>query len=114
MSAREVAENECASGAKPAAANVLQQQARFDAFVDRYNRSRPHQALAMKVPADLYARSPRVYLGLEDLAYPANVRVLTVGRREGPAEANDRTRYLERRRLMGPAEVTPVSVSRPT
>jgi putative transposase len=30
---------------KPAAPNVLQQQARFDAFVERYNQERPHQAL---------------------------------------------------------------------
>jgi putative transposase len=29
---------------KPAAPNVLQQQARFDAFVARYNDERPHQA----------------------------------------------------------------------
>jgi putative transposase len=36
---------------QPAAANVLQQQARFDDFVERYDRDRPHQALAMKVPA---------------------------------------------------------------
>src|ERR1043166_4824250 len=63
---------------KPAAANVLQQQARFDAFVDRYNRSRPHQALAMKVPAELYARSPRVYRGLEDLTYPFHDHTITV------------------------------------
>ena len=35
---------------KPAAANVLQQQGRFDTFVDRYNRERPHQALGMRVP----------------------------------------------------------------
>jgi putative transposase len=56
--------------AKPAAANVLQQQARSDAFVDRYNRSRPHQALGMNVPAALYARSPRIYRGLETLTYP--------------------------------------------
>jgi putative transposase len=55
---------------KPAAANILQQQARFDAFVTRYNQDRPHQALGMQVPAALYARSPRVYRGLEDLAYP--------------------------------------------
>src|SRR5687768_16287540 len=55
---------------KPVAANVLQQQARFDAFVDRYNRDRPHQALDMKVPADVYTRSARVYCGLEDLSYP--------------------------------------------
>src|ERR671939_81900 len=42
---------------KPAAANALQQQARFDTFVAQYNRERPHQALQMKVPADVYARS---------------------------------------------------------
>ena len=33
----------------------------------RYNQERPHQALGMKVPADLYTRSPRVYRGLEEL-----------------------------------------------
>ena len=40
---------------KPAVDNVLQQQARFDAFVTQYNQERPHQALDMKVPAALYA-----------------------------------------------------------
>jgi putative transposase len=63
---------------KPAAANVLQQQGRFDAFVTRYNQERPHQALAMKVPADLYARSARVYRGLEDLTYPFHDATCTV------------------------------------
>ena len=63
---------------KPAAANVLQQQARFDAFVEQYNQERPHQALAMKVPADLYARSLRVYRGLEDLTYPFHDQTITV------------------------------------
>src|SRR5216684_2132750 len=63
---------------KPAAANVLQQQARFDAWVDQYNQERPHQALAMKVPADVYARSPRVYRGLEDLTYPFHDSTITV------------------------------------
>jgi hypothetical protein len=56
---------------KPAAGNVLQQQARFDAFLAQYNQDRPHQALGMKVPADVYARSPRVYRGLDDLTYPS-------------------------------------------
>ena len=68
---------------KPAAANVLQQQARFDAFLDRYNQERPHQALGMKVPADLYTCSPRVYRGLEELSYPfhdATVMVTNCGR----------------------------------
>ena len=46
---------------KPASPNFLQQQARFDAFVARYNDERPHEALDMRVPADDYVRSPRPY-----------------------------------------------------
>jgi putative transposase len=65
---------------KPAAANVLQQQARFDTFLERYNTDRPHQALGMKVPADVYARSPRVYHGLEDLSYPFHDQTVSVTR----------------------------------
>jgi putative transposase len=65
---------------KPAAANVLQQQARFDAFIAQFNQERPHQALAMKVPADLYTRSPRVYRGLEDLTYPFHDQTVAVTR----------------------------------
>jgi putative transposase len=63
---------------KPAAANVLQQQARFDAFIARYNQERPHQALGMNVPADLYAHSSRVYHGLTDLTYPLHDKTITV------------------------------------
>jgi len=63
---------------KPAAANVLQQQARFDAFVEQYNRERPHQALGMNVPAGVYQRSPRVYRGLEELTYPFHDSTITV------------------------------------
>jgi len=55
---------------KPAAANVLQQQARFDDFLERYNHERPHQALGMRVPGELYMPSARSYRGLTDLAYP--------------------------------------------
>jgi putative transposase len=63
---------------KPAAAKVLQQQARFDDFVARYNRERPHQALGMKVPADVYTRSTRVYRGVEELTYPFHDRTIMV------------------------------------
>jgi putative transposase len=55
---------------KPAAANALQQQARFDAFVQRYNHERPHAALHMDVPAAHYAASTRPYAGLPALQYP--------------------------------------------
>src|SRR5262252_1427104 len=63
---------------KPAGAKVLQQQARFDTFLDAYNDERPHQALGMKVPADLYTRSPRVYRGLDELSYPFHDTTVTV------------------------------------
>ena len=53
----------------PAVANVLQQQARFDTFLHRYNDDRPHQALDMNTPATLYTPSPRFYGGLEELEY---------------------------------------------
>jgi putative transposase len=63
---------------KPAAQNFLQQQAKFDDFIDCYNRERPHQALAMKYPAELYLPSPRPYRGLDELKYPFHDHTITV------------------------------------
>jgi len=63
---------------KPAAQNVLQQQAKFDDFLDCYNRERPHQALDMKYPAELYRPSARPYRGLDQLEYPFHDRTVTV------------------------------------
>ena len=63
---------------KPAAANVLQQQARFDAFIEQYNLERPHQALAMQTPGEVYTPSPRPYRGLDDLDYPFHDWTATV------------------------------------
>ena len=55
---------------KPAAGNLLQQQARFDAFVTQFNHERPHQALHMQTPAEVYVPSDRAYVGLPALTYP--------------------------------------------
>jgi transposase InsO family protein len=55
---------------RPAGANFLQQQGKFDVFVSEYNEERPHEALEMGVPADTYAASPRPYQGLTELDYP--------------------------------------------
>ena len=63
---------------KPAAPNFLQQQARFDAFVTRYNQERPHQALAMQVPAEHYRPSSRPYTGLGEFEYPFHDWTATV------------------------------------
>jgi putative transposase len=65
---------------KPAAQNFLQQQAKFDAFRACFNDDRPHQALGMKYPAELYSPSPRKYRGLSDLNYPFHDRTITVTR----------------------------------
>jgi len=65
---------------KPAAKNFLQQQARFDQFIDTFNQERPHQALNMRYPAELYQPSPRPYNGLPELDYPFHDRTVTVTR----------------------------------
>ena len=63
---------------RPPGMNSLQQQARFDAFVHEFNTERPHEALAMKRPAELYAAATRHYDGLPDLAYPLHDRDILV------------------------------------
>jgi putative transposase len=63
---------------KPAAKNFLQQQAKFDDFIECYNNERPHQALGMKYPAELYTRSPRPYKGVSELEYPFHDRTVMV------------------------------------
>ena len=55
---------------RPPGQNALQQQARFDAFVEEFNTERPHEALDMQRPADRYLASPRPYAGLPELSYP--------------------------------------------
>jgi len=72
-----------AEAARPASMNFLQQQVRFDAFVDEFNQERPHEALGMQRPADVYASSQRLYRGLPDVTYPLHDRdilVTTCGR----------------------------------
>src|SRR5262245_3197364 len=39
---------------RPPGMNSRQQQARFDDFVHEFNTERPHEAIAMKCPAELY------------------------------------------------------------
>ena len=50
--------------------NALQQQAKFDALIHEFNSERPHEALAMKYPAEVYTPSTRPYRGLPEVTYP--------------------------------------------
>jgi transposase InsO family protein len=48
-----------AEATRPAGKNFLQQQEKFDDFRVRYNEERPHEALGMKAPSDMYEKSKR-------------------------------------------------------
>jgi transposase InsO family protein len=63
---------------RPAGANILQQQAKFDKFIDEFNSERPHEALAMKCPAQLYIPSTRPYQGIPEPRYPFHDRTVNV------------------------------------
>jgi putative transposase len=63
---------------RPAADNLLQQQERFESFINEFNTQRPHQALNMKFPSELYTPSPRLYKGAPEVTYPFHDRTATV------------------------------------
>nr|WP_237699756.1 integrase core domain-containing protein [Coxiella burnetii] len=63
---------------KPAGENFLQQQEKFDTFIEQYNHDRPHQALEMKYPGELYVPSTRKYEGLPPVEYPFHDKTITV------------------------------------
>src|SRR6201988_1238894 len=65
---------------RPPGMNSLQQQARFDDFVQEFNTERPHEAIATKCPGEVYTPSPRPYTGLPDIDYPFHDKTIVVTR----------------------------------
>ncbi len=63
---------------KPASFNFLQQQERFDRFVEVYNHERPHQSLGGAYPGDLYTPSARLYEPASEPEYPYHDRTVRV------------------------------------
>lgn len=63
---------------RPPGANILQQQAKFDEFIDEFNSQRPHEALQMRCPAEVYRPSPRPYVGIPEPHYPFHDRTVMV------------------------------------
>lgn len=68
---------------RPPAANLAEQQHRFDHFRHEFNHERPHEAIADRTPAELYRPSPRPYpRRLPPVDYPGHYqqrRVSAVG-----------------------------------
>ena len=63
---------------RPAGMNSLQQQTKFDDFLEEFNNERPHQALDLKCPAEVYTPSTRPYRGLPELNYPFHDQTIQV------------------------------------
>lgn len=63
---------------RPASFNFLQQQGRFDDFIEVYNNARPHQALNMKYPGEVYTPSARIYRPPDEPDYPYHDRTIRI------------------------------------
>lgn len=63
---------------KPASFNFLQQQSRFDDFIEGYNNERPHQALNGLYPGEVYTPSTRVCQYPDVPDYPHHDRTVRV------------------------------------
>jgi transposase InsO family protein len=63
---------------RPAGANIFQQQAKFDSFIEEFNNERPHEALDMKCPAEVYTPSLRPYQGIPEPDYPFHDQTIIV------------------------------------
>lgn len=65
---------------KPPGYNFLQQQAKFDEFIEGYNNERPHSALKGLYPGELYTPSARPYVAPGVPDYPLHDRTIQVTR----------------------------------
>src|SRR5437016_13704730 len=63
---------------RPAGMHSLQQQSKFDDFLEEFNNECPHEALDMKCPAEVYTPALRRYRGLPELAYPFHDQTIHV------------------------------------
>jgi transposase InsO family protein len=63
---------------RPAGANILQQQAKFDTFIEEFNNERPHEALGMQYPAEVYTPSLKPYEGIPEPEYPFHDQTINV------------------------------------
>src|SRR5260221_11108002 len=64
--------------ARPGRFKFLQQPTKFGGLAHEFNNRRPHQALGLLRPAEIYRPSARAYRGIGELAYPFHDRTVMV------------------------------------
>ncbi|MGK0236558.1 MAG: hypothetical protein ACI92G_000013 [Candidatus Pelagisphaera sp.] len=67
-----------AEATKPPSSNMKAQKRRFNRWVDEFNNERPHEALDMLAPSELYLRSERRLNECDIIWYPKGYDVKTV------------------------------------
>jgi transposase InsO family protein len=74
--------------------NMKRQQEAFDAWKQEFNYERPHEALGMRTPGELYSRSARRFTGKKpEIVYPPAFEVRMV-KKDGYVEFRRRKRFL--------------------
>lgn len=67
--------------AQPPAESLSAQQRRFHSFLQEFNAERPHEALAMRCPADVYRRSQReLPSAIPEITYDSDMPTSSVSR----------------------------------
>ena len=68
----------------PSASNLKKQQDRFDLFMEEFNQVRPHEALHMQTPSDVYKPSSKsMPARLPKIEYPSHYEVRLVSKNSG-------------------------------
>lgn len=80
--------------AAPPRANLAEQQKAFNAFVEEYNLSRPHEALEMKKPGMVYEISKRVYTSRSTLVKYGPELIVRAVRASGEIRWNGKRVYI--------------------
>ncbi len=78
---------------RPPERNHAKQQKRFDDWREEFNHKRPHEALEMKRPAEVYERSERKYQGRVGFEYPGYYETRRV-RTDGTIKWRGKCRYI--------------------
>lgn len=78
---------------KPRSNNIRSQQRRFDRWKEEFNKKRPHEALGMKTPQQLYCKCVKHDMEVRQIVYPDQYEIRRV-RSNGEIKWKGRLRFI--------------------